>query len=93
MRRVVRGLFVHAKQVGEILRRHPEVTKARLVIAREEDLDRMTLRCETDSAESGLAERVAESIRDVCALRGEVDLVPKGTLPNDGKVVEDLRPS
>jgi phenylacetate-CoA ligase len=87
----VRGIFVHAKQVGEILRRHPELAKARLVILREADLDRMTLRCEAGSVEAGLSERVAESIRDVCALRGEVELVPKGTLPNDGRVVEDLR--
>ncbi|HKC23524.1 MAG TPA: AMP-binding protein [Thermoanaerobaculia bacterium] len=89
----VRGLFVHAKQVGEILRRHPEVVKARLVIARAADLDRMTLRCESDSVDPALAERIAESIRGVCSVRGEVELVPKGSLPNDGKVIEDLRSS
>jgi phenylacetate-CoA ligase len=53
----------------------------------------MTLRCETGSAPAeGLARDVAGSIREVCKLRGEVELLPAGSLPNDGKVIEDTRP-
>jgi phenylacetate-CoA ligase len=87
----VRAMFVTAKQVDEIVRRHPEVLKARLVVEGETGNDRMTLRCETKARPAGLAEALAASIRDVTKLRGEVALVDAGSLPNDGKVIEDLR--
>jgi phenylacetate-CoA ligase len=88
----VRGMFVHPSQVAEIVRRHPEIGRARLVVEGEMADDRMTLRAETAS-EGGqaLAERVAATIRDVTKLRGTVVLVAPGSLPNDGKVIEDLR--
>ncbi|MEK9951504.1 MAG: AMP-binding protein [Curvibacter sp.] len=88
----VRGMFVHPGQVAEILRRHPEAGRARLVVAGEMANDRMTLRVETECSGPGeLALRIAETIRDVTKLRGEVELVLPGTLPNDGKVIEDAR--
>ena len=87
----VRGMFVTPKQVSEVLRRHPEVAKARLVVEGENAEDRMTLRCEAAGAPAGLAEALIASLREVTKLRGEVDLVAPGTLPNDGKVIEDLR--
>lgn len=94
----VRGLFVHARQIGEVVARHPEVRKARLVVRTEKDVDEMTLLCETAGAEAAdfvaaLAARVADSMRNVSSLRAAVELVPAGTLPNDGKVIEDLRPA
>ena len=88
----VRGMFVHPAQVSEIVRRTPEVTKARLVVSGEMADDRMTLEVETVAgALDGLTERLAGHIRDVTKLRGEVRLVPAGSLPNDGKVIEDVR--
>jgi len=87
----VRGMFVHPSLVAQVVKRHPEISRARLVISRAEEADAMTLRCETASRESGLAAAVAESIREVCKLRGEVELVPPGSLPNDGKVIDDVR--
>jgi phenylacetate-CoA ligase len=87
----VRGMFVHPAQVAEIVRRHPEVVRARLVVSGEMANDAMTLRGEVDGAPEGLAARIAESVRDVTKLRAEVDLVPRGTLPNDGRVIEDAR--
>ena len=87
----VRGMFVHPAQVAEIARRHPEVRKARLVVSGELADDRMTLRAEVERMPEGLAERIAETIRDVTKLRGEVELCAPGALANDGKVVEDLR--
>ena len=87
----VRGMFVTPKQVAEILRRHPEVAKARLVVEGEVGSDRMTLRCETASRPEGLAAALVASIREVTKLRGEVELLDAGALPNDGKVIEDLR--
>jgi phenylacetate-CoA ligase len=87
----VRAMFVSPKQIQEVLRRHPEVLKARLVVAGETGNDHMTLKCEAKERPAGLAEAVVASIRDVTKLRGEVELVPPGTLPNDGKVIEDAR--
>ena len=87
----VRAMFVTPKQVNEVLRRHPEILKARLVVEGESGNDRMTLKCETKSRPAGLAEAVVASIRDLTKLRGEVVLVDAGSLPNDGKVIEDLR--
>ena len=87
----VRGMFVTPKQMGEILRRHPEVAKARLVIGGSTGNDSMTLRCETASANADLQSALVASIRDVTKLRGEVEFVPADSLPNDGKVIDDTR--
>jgi len=87
----VRAMFVTPRQVGDIVRRHPEIARARLVVEGEAGNDRMTLKCEVKEQPLGLAEAVVGSIRDVTKLRGEVELVAPGSLPNDGKVIEDLR--
>ena len=87
----VRAMFVTPKQVNEIVRRHPEILKARLVVEGETSNDRMTLKCETRARPAGLGEAIAASIRELTKLRGEVVLVEPGALPNDGKVIEDLR--
>jgi phenylacetate-CoA ligase len=87
----VRGMFVHPSQVAEVVRRHPEIARARLVIEGEMANDRMTLRIEAGTAPDGLASAVAASVRDVTKLRAEVVVVATGGLPNDGKVIEDAR--
>ncbi len=89
----VKGLFVDPSQVAEVLRRHPRVKRARLVVTRADELDHMTLRCEVPGgAAAGLADALGQTLREVTQLRGEVEVVAPGTLPNDGKVVEDTRP-
>src|SRR6202162_3287299 len=89
----VRALFVHPSLIARIVRRHPEILRARLVVRREDDEDQMTLRCETGSPSAeGLARDVAGSIREVCKLRGEVELLPAGSPPTDGKGVGDAAP-
>jgi phenylacetate-CoA ligase len=87
----VRGMFVTPSQVSEVLRRHAELARARLVVEGEAGNDRMTLKCEARERPAGLAEAIVTSIREVTKLRGEVELQEPGTLPNDGKVIEDLR--
>lgn len=87
----VRGMFVRAEQVAQIVRRHPEVARARLVVSGEMANDRMTLRAEVNGTPEGLVERVAQSVRDVTKLRCEVELCKPGSLPNDGKVIDDVR--
>ncbi len=87
----VRGLFVHPHQVAEVLRRHG-LSRGRLVVANEAGEDRMTLRVERDGdADADLAARVEATLRDVSKLRGEVRFERPGSLPNDGKVIEDSR--
>jgi phenylacetate-CoA ligase len=88
----VRGMFVHPSQVAEILARHREIARGRLVVDRDGANDTMILRCEIARAEQGLAERMAETIQAVTKLRGAVEFVAPGTLANDGKVIEDKRP-
>ncbi|HEX5476653.1 MAG TPA: AMP-binding protein [Burkholderiales bacterium] len=87
----VRAMFVTPAQVNDIVRRHREVVRARLVVEGEAGKDRMTLRCEVRESPSGLKEAIVASIREVTKLRGEAELVVPGSLPNDGKVIEDLR--
>ncbi len=88
----IRGMFVHPGQVAEIVKRFPEVSKARLVVTGEMANDQMALHVETGLlADEGLKTRVADAVRDVTKLRGEVHLVAQGSLANDGKVIEDAR--
>jgi phenylacetate-CoA ligase len=87
----VRGMFVHPTEVAEIVRRHKSIIRARLVIERPVSADQMTLLVELgEPAESAAA--IAETLQAVTKLRGDVTRVPEGSLPNDGKVIEDKRP-
>jgi len=87
----IRGMFVHPGQVASIARRFPEVLKARLVVTGEMANDSMTLKVETTGAAQGFEQKISEAIREVTKLRGTVELLPPGSLPNDGKVIEDAR--
>ncbi len=87
----VRGMFVHPSQVNSVVRRHPGIRRARLVVERLDQADAMTLYCESEHRAEGLADAIAETIRELCKLRGGVELVEPGTLPNDGIVIEDKR--
>jgi phenylacetate-CoA ligase len=87
----IRGMFVHPGQVADIARRFPEVVKARLVVSGEMANDAMTLRVEAASRPQGLDARIGDAVRDVTKLRAAVELLEPGSLPNDGKVIEDAR--
>ena len=87
----VRGMFVHPGQVAAIAKRFPQVQRARLVVSGEMANDQMVLRVETTETAEGLAHQLGDAIREVTKLRGDVEMVPPGTLPNDGKVIEDAR--
>ncbi|QFZ82879.1 AMP-binding protein [Variovorax paradoxus] len=87
----VRGMFVHPSQVAEVVRRFPEIVRARLVVSGEMGDDQMTFKLECAGAPAGLDARVADAVREVTKLRGTIELVAPGTLPNDGKVIEDAR--
>ena len=87
----IRGMFVHPGQVATIARRFPEVLKARLVVSGEMASDSMIFRVEASLPHAGLEQRIGEAIRDITKLRGTVELLAPGSLPNDGKVIEDAR--
>jgi phenylacetate-CoA ligase len=87
----IRGMFVHPGQIADIAKRFPEVLKARLVVSGEMANDAMTLQVETAGQPADLLARIAEAIRDVTKLRGDVECVTPGSLPNDGLVIQDAR--
>ena len=87
----VKGMFVHPSQVAAVLARHAEVRKGRVVVDQGDGVDVMTLRCEVEGAPQGLAAAIAESLQAVCKLKGRVELVEIDSLPNDGKVIDDVR--
>ena len=87
----IRGMFVHPGQVADVLRRFPELLKARLVVSGEMANDVMTLQVEALTAADGLDQRVGQAVRDVTKLRAQVQVLAPGSLPNDGKVIEDAR--
>ncbi len=90
----VRGLFVHPGQVNEVTSRYPQIANYQLVIKRKEDKDEMILRIELKEGVSQpekLKEEIEKSIRDVMKVRGDVQFVPKGTIPEGAKKIEDQR--
>ena len=87
----VRGMFVHPSQVAEVVRRHAEIVRARLLLTSADNQDVMTLRCESETGDPGVADAIAATVRDVCKLRGQIEIVTPGSLANDGKVIEDAR--
>ena len=87
----VRGMFVHPSQVAEVVRRHAEIVRARLVVGSAGNQDVMTLRCESETGDADIADAIEATVRDVCKLRGSIEIVPPGSLANDGKVIEDAR--
>jgi phenylacetate-CoA ligase len=86
----VRGMFVHPGQVAQVVARHPGLGRARLVVDNPDGLDRMVLEVERAGTDGG-ADAIVATLRDVTKLRGEVAFVPPGSLPNDGKVIDDRR--
>jgi phenylacetate-CoA ligase len=92
----VKGMFVTPGQIAQIVARHLEIRKARLEVVSRDKLDEMILRCEVKadlhaSAAAALAARIAETLHAISKVRGHVEIAATDTLPNDGKVIVDLR--
>ena len=87
----VKGMFVRPEQVAEVARRHAELVRVRLVVTRAGETDAMTLKAESRVTDAGLEQAIGESLRAVMKLGGTVELLAPGSLPNDGKVIEDAR--
>ena len=87
----VKGMFVRPEQLAELGRRHAELKRLRLVVTRAGETDAMTLRAEAESHDPSLARAVGETLRAITNLGGAVELLAPGSLPNDGKVIDDAR--
>jgi phenylacetate-coenzyme A ligase PaaK-like adenylate-forming protein len=87
----VKGMFVHPKQVAEIAARHPELKRLRLVVDRKDEQDTMTLLAECAASGAALESAVAATLQSITKLKGSVQLMTPGTLPNDGKLIADER--
>jgi phenylacetate-CoA ligase len=90
----VRGLFVHPGQADEVVSKHPQIGKYQVIVTRKEHKDEMTFRIELKEEipqPQKLKEEIEKSIRDVMKVRGDVQFVPKGTIPEGAKKIEDQR--
>ena len=87
----VKGMFVRPEQIAAVVKRHPEINKARLVVDSKDAADIMTLLCEVDDQSESLSGEIKNSLQEVCKLRGEVSFVANDQLANDGKVIDDVR--
>lgn len=87
----IKGMFVDPKQVAEVVRRHPEIARARLVVSRDGERDAMTLHIEPGDGLDPNATAIGAALREITKLGGEVLVAPRGSLPNDGKVIADER--
>jgi phenylacetate-CoA ligase len=87
----VKGMFIRPEQVAEVARRHSELGRLRLVVSRDGDTDAMTLKAESTSHDAALIPAIANTLRSITNLGGTVELLSPGSLPNDGKVIEDAR--
>ncbi|TPQ49314.1 AMP-dependent synthetase, partial [Prosthecomicrobium hirschii] len=88
----VKGMFVDPAQVEAVVRRHPGIARARLVVTRDNEQDVMSLHIETSDGSAGFTDAVAASLAEITRLKGRVVVARAGTLPNDGKVIADDRP-
>ena len=87
----VKGMFVDPEQIALIARRHSELGRLRLVVDWVDQQDVMTLKAELAGGSSDLAKSVEDNVQSVCKVRGRVEFVAPGSLPNDGKVIDDVR--
>ncbi|SDN75331.1 phenylacetate-CoA ligase [Lutimaribacter pacificus] len=84
----IKGMFVRPEQVAQLVAKHDEIARARVVAGRDGEMDVMTVRIE---ATGGSEEAFGKTVAEVLKLKGKVEIVAPGSLPNDGKVIEDTR--
>jgi len=87
----VRGMFIHPEQIDRVVKRHPELSRARLVVDSKDGKDLATIICESAAGDESLATRVEQSVQAECKLRATVQIVAPNTIPRDGKIIEDVR--
>ena len=84
----IKGMFVRPEQVAALVARHDEIVRARVTVTHDGSTDIMTVQLE---ASQGSPETFTGSVQDIFKLRGQVEVVMPGDLPNDGLVIDDKR--
>ena len=84
----IKGMFVRPEQVAAFVAKHDEIAKARVIAGRDGEMDTMTVQIE---AEGGNVDVYSSSVADALKLKGKIEIVAVGSLPNDGKVIDDQR--
>ena len=84
----IKGMFVRPEQVAQLVAKHAEISRARVIASREGEMDVMTVQIESAG---GNADAYASTVAEVLKLKGKIELLSPGSLPNDGKVIEDQR--
>ncbi|NHX27604.1 phenylacetate--CoA ligase, partial [Escherichia coli] len=84
----IKGMFVRPEQVADFVAKHSEVARARVIASREGEMDVMTVQVESDATDPA---PYAASVAELLKLKGKIEIVGKGSLPNDGKVIDDQR--
>jgi phenylacetate-CoA ligase len=90
----VRGLFVHPGQAEEVASRYPQIEKYQVVVTRKEHKDEMTFRIELKEEPPQpemLKDEIKRAIRDVIKIRGDVEFIPRGTLLEGARKIDDQR--
>jgi len=87
----IRGMFVHPQQIADVIKRHPAILKARLVVDAVDGKDVPTLRVESTTSDHSFENAIAETFQTVCKVRSAIEFVDAGSLPNDGKIIDDIR--
>ena len=84
----IKGMFVRPEQVAALVARHDEIIRARVTVTHDGATDLMRVQLE---ASQGSPETFAGSVQDIFKLKGQVEVVMPGQLPNDGLVIDDKR--
>jgi phenylacetate-CoA ligase len=87
----VKGMFVRPEQIAALQKRHADLGRVRLVVSRNGEQDAMTLKAESADQSPAVKASLAETLQALTKLKGDVELVAPGSLPNDGKVISDER--
>jgi len=88
----IKGMFVHPAQIATVVKRHPDIDKARLVVTNNNHRDQMTLHItlRSEIAQFDLA-AVGASVKAITKLNAEIKIASADSLANDGKVIDDQR--
>ena len=84
----IKGMFVRPEQVADLVAKHDEIDRARVIAIRDGEMDGMIVQLETSATD---AVRYEASVMDCLKLRGRIELIAPGGLPRDGLVIEDQR--
>ncbi len=90
----VKGTFIHPWQTDEIAAQFPEIFKYQVVVTREDHVDSMTFVAEVKDEsvdKERLRGRLEKAIKEMLTIKGEVEVVPPGTIPDRHQKIVDRR--